>query len=97
MRTATPLRPVSSKVAQGKPTIKELRHKYTFLDVNIGDAEIRWLHGMIDLEGAKQVAKYMEVCETTLFKVMAGLSDHCRPETVKKLKEFFGSKTPSVG
>jgi hypothetical protein len=86
------LHAVPHNVANAPRNIKELRRMYSYQDVQIGPEEIKTLRQLIAMEGAEKVASYLEVGVGTMYKVMAGMIDYCRPATVQKLLEFFGGQ-----
>lgn len=92
MNNPRTLRAVPHNVASAPKNIKELRRIYSYQDVQIGPDEIRTLRHLIALEGAEKVAGYLQVGVGTMYKVMAGMLDYCRPATVQKLLEFFGGQ-----
>lgn len=65
------------------------------LDVDISDRELAMLRKLVEWEGPAEIAGSVGVSQLTLMKVCGGFLAHCRPETRRKFRTFFGERAGS--
>jgi hypothetical protein len=70
--------------------IKFPEQRRRFLDVKIGETELRTLRQLAEYEGLRQIASDMDIGEMTLLRVCAGFSDRMHARTRQKVLAFFG-------
>lgn len=82
----------SLRVIAGKGSRFKEKYGDVHFDVEIGEAERRTLAQLVEWEGLVKVSEAVGVSAVTLAKVCAGWTFSLRPESLRKVKAFFGGR-----
>jgi hypothetical protein len=69
------------------PAAAPKRERY--LEVVIGEREIRMLYTLIESDGIAPIAEAIGISHAALLRVCAGLIHHCKPNTQLAIRKFF--------
>jgi hypothetical protein len=64
-----------------------------YLQVTVGDREIRTLFVLIEADGLDAIANAIGISHVALLRACAGLMHHCKPKTQLAIRKFFAPTT----
>jgi hypothetical protein len=59
------------------------------LELKLNDKSKAVIHKLIDYYGMPWMAEQLEMAPLTIYRVLAGFQESCRPSTRQRLKEFL--------
>jgi len=87
--TETPITVPSAKGVAKKLFAVVPRHRNREIELKFGEREKRVLHELIEYYGVAWAADQIGLSPLTVYRLLAGFSESCRPTTKQQIAKFF--------